>query len=175
VYRIDPATMTVVAEIDVPTIGAMTSTTTAVWIASPRGPTIARIDPTTNRVDKTVSVDRTSPTRFLVATPTRLWAAIGHLGREQLVVLSARTGRRLGRVPLRDTPTALTVSDQVVWGITNTISPRHRIVAADARNAARLLVHLVDDVRATSLAVADDSLFAADGFAGQLVQLRFSR
>jgi hypothetical protein len=59
--------------------------------------------------------------------------------------------------------------------MTDTVHPRHRLVAVDARDGTRRPVQLTDAVHAGSLAVADEYLFAADGLAGQLVQLRFSR
>ena len=61
VYRVDPATLKVVAKIPVTSPKGVLATGTATWVAGLRDGTVIRIDPATNKVVATIAVGPTGP------------------------------------------------------------------------------------------------------------------
>lgn len=127
VYRIDPATLTVVAKIPAganPTGAGATDT--AIWIANHRGGSVTRIDPATNAVVATITVSKPGPggPHGIGLGLGSVWVSAGNPG-----VLDTGSGGTVVRIdpatnaitatiqipPLGSACGGFAISEQAVW------------------------------------------------------------
>ena len=105
VYRIDVATMKVVATIPVgESPEGVAVTATAVWVANHHGGTVSRIDPTMNRVTATVKVAPSGDNGPypIAANAADAWVFVPNLNGD--VGIDAATNTVIGTLPLNGPP-----------------------------------------------------------------------
>lgn len=133
IIRIDPATSTVRARIDVGNNPvAIAVGQGGVWVADDDDNTVTRIDPASNAVIATVPVGQ-SPSGIAVGAGA-VWVA--NTADDSISRIDPESGTVTATIPVGDRPTSVAVSDGAVWvanslaGTVSRIDPVHSRVSA---------------------------------------------
>lgn len=112
VYRIDPNTNQVVAEIEVEQWASQIVTTQdAVWVTNPITPVLTRIDPATNEISAEIDLD--CATRRLAVDATDIWVTCDSV--PALFRVELLTNQITARIALSSRPDGVAITSKGVW------------------------------------------------------------
>jgi YVTN family beta-propeller protein len=152
VFRLDPGTLEVVAQVEGVQSRALAVGEEGVWLVETFDKTVTRIDPDTNVASASVPIGAREPSGLAVGAGS-VW--VTDLAEDTVWRIDATQHKVIGTIPVGNGPTAVAATDQAVW-VANRFG--HSVSRIDpARNAVVATIDLGREPRA--IAVGNGSVW----------------